>query len=170
MNDMNKMTEKEIDEACSEYYKEGGMKPCGSDYTNEQTECVAIPDDLDIRFFKCNVCGQIVAVIGPDGNPLTCCMRDMQLLEPGVTDGVKEKHVPVFCRKGHKVIVTVGEEEHPMTPEHHIEWICLVTCKGIQWKHVADCEHPTACFRIGRHENVAAVYAYCNLHGLWKCC
>lgn len=154
-------------EKCSEVCH--SQKFC-SDYTSTDYKCVDIPKEADVRFYRCSVCGQIVAVIGTEGNPLTCCMRDMQLLEPGVIDASVEKHVPVFERHGHKVIVHVGSEDHPMTPEHHIEWICLVTCQGVQWKSLEGKTEPCTKFRIAGGENVAAVYAYCNLHGLWKCC
>ena len=165
-----KMTKQEMDDGCETYYKDGGMSACGSDYTNGEDGTIPIPEGNDIRFYRCSVCGQIVAVIGTDGNPLTCCMREMQLLEPGTVDATVERHVPVFTRRGRKIIVDVGSEPHPMTPEHHIEWICLVTCQGIQWKNLEDKDEATACFRISSNEKVAAVYAYCNLHGLWRCC
>lgn len=162
---------KKMEEECEAYYKDGGVGACGSDREDfYEKDVVDIPDCLDIRFYRCEVCGQIVAVIGTDGNPLMCCMRDMQLLEAGTVDASAERHVPVFKRHGHKVIVKVGEVLHPMTKEHHIEWICLVTDKGIQWKYLASCDEAIATFRIQNNEHVAAVYAYCNLHKLWKCC
>lgn len=156
-------------EGCDDYYKDGGMGACGEDF-DETCECVELPGHLDIRFYKCNVCGQIIARIGDKGNPLTCCMRDMELLVPDTVEASAEHHIPVFKKHGHKVKICVGDVPHPMTSDHHIEWICMVTDRNIYWTDVSKCEEATACFRIESGECVAAVYAYCNLHRLWKCC
>ena len=56
---------------------------------------------------------------------------------------------------------------HPMTEEHYIQWICLVTSKGIQRVNLSSTDKPEAVFYIGEEKPVA-VYEYCNLHGLWK--
>lgn len=70
----------------------------------------------------------------------------MTELVPGTTDAAVEKHVPVYRAEGHKVLVTVGEVEHPMIPEHSIEWILLVTKAGEQKKVLKPGEEPKACF------------------------
>ena len=46
----------------------------------------------------------------------------MQLLTANTTDGAREKHVPVVTREGNTVSVNVGSVDHPMIPEHYIEW------------------------------------------------
>ena len=66
------------------------------------------------------------------------------------------------------IYVKVGEAEHPMLPEHYIEWISLQTKQGNQRKELAPGEKPESCFAICEGDEVEAVYAYCNLHGLWK--
>ncbi|MEG1304899.1 MAG: desulfoferrodoxin family protein, partial [Oscillospiraceae bacterium] len=63
--------------------------------------------------------------------------------------------------------VTIGSVIHPMLPEHHIEWICLVTEHGIQRKMLAAGDEPKASFAV-KDDKPVAVYEYCNLHGLWK--
>ena len=40
--------------------------------------------------------------------------------------------------------------------------------KGIQRKALSPEDKPEAVFAILEDETVEAVYAYCNLHGLWK--
>lgn len=42
------------------------------------------------------------------------------------------KHVPVVRVDGSNVHVEVGSTLHPMTPEHYITFICLVTKNGYQ--------------------------------------
>ena len=53
------------------------------------------------------------------------------------TDAAVEKHVPVIQIDGSKVTVTVGSAEHPMIPEHYIQWIALATRQGNQRERAA---------------------------------
>ena len=84
------------------------------------------------------------------------------------TDASVEKHVPVYTVEGNKVIVTVGAVEHPMTEEHYIEWVSLQTKFGNQRKALSPNGKPTVCFALCEGDEVEAVFAYCNLHSLWK--
>ena len=93
----------------------------------------------------------------------------MQELKAGVTDAAVEKHIPVYTVEGNHVHVVVGETIHPMLEEHFIEWITLNTSQGIYRKHLIPGQDPIADFRLCDGEKVEEVYAYCNLHGLWKC-
>ena len=54
-----------------------------------------------------------------------------------------------------------------MVSEHFIEWVYLETDKGGQIQYLNPESAPTVTFALGE-EKPAAVYAYCNLHGLWK--
>ena len=72
-----------------------------------------------MKIYKCNICGRIVDEIKA-GGPLTCCGQDRTLLVPGTSDGAAEKHVPVAEVTDGKVVVKVGEVEHPMLEEHFI--------------------------------------------------
>lgn len=83
------------------------------------------------------------------------------------TDAAVEKHVPVYEVKDGKVCVKVGSVEHPMQENHYIEWVSVQTNKGLYTKFLKPDEKPEACFTVDS-ETVEAVYAYCNLHGLWK--
>lgn len=120
-------------------------------------------------FYVCPICGNMVEMIFESGQPLICCGQEMKEVEAGSTDASKEKHVPVYECSDHKVKVKVGSAPHPMEAEHHISWVELVTDYGIQRKPVYPKAEPTVCFAIGKNETVKAVYAYCNLHGLWMC-
>lgn len=92
----------------------------------------------------------------------------MTEIVPGTTDAAIEKHVPVISQQGNIVTVTVGSVEHPMIPEHFIEWISLETNKGNQRKLLKPNTAPKAQFALLDGEEVVAAYAYCNLHSLWK--
>ena len=123
---------------------------------------------MEMVFYRCPVCGQIVAIVKGTGVPVICCGKPMQKIEAGTTDASVEKHVPVYEVNGNTVTVTVGSVEHPMLPEHYIEWIALKTKAGNQRKALKPGDAPKACFAICEGDEVEAVYAYCNLHSLWK--
>ena len=121
-----------------------------------------------MKFYVCSHCGNIIAFVKSSGVPVVCCGEKMQDLEPNTTDAAVEKHVPVVQVDGQKVTVTVGSTEHPMLPEHYIEWIALATKQGNQRKELKPGQKPQAEFMVCPDDEVEAVYAYCNLHGLWK--
>ncbi len=123
---------------------------------------------MELKFYRCPVCGQIVAIVKETGSPLICCGQEMQEIKAGVSDGAAEKHVPVYEVKDNIVTVKVGSVDHPMLPEHYIEWIAIRTKNGNQRKALKPGEAPKASFAILEGDEVVAVYAYCNLHSLWK--
>lgn len=110
----------------------------------------------------------MVSVVKDSGVPMICCGEPMTELIAGETDAAVEKHVPEYSVDGNKVNVKVGSVEHPMLEEHYIEWISLETKQGAQIKDLKPGQAPEACFSICDGDEVEAVYAYCNLHGLWK--
>jgi Desulfoferrodoxin len=123
---------------------------------------------MEMKFYRCEVCGQIIAIVKKTGVPVMCCGQKMTEIVPGTTDAAVEKHVPVYEVKDNKVYVTIGEVIHPMLPEHYIEWVAIQTKAGNQRKALHPGEEPKACFSICEGDEVQAVYAYCNLHSLWK--
>ena len=120
------------------------------------------------KFFICKKCGNIVGMVYDSKQPLSCCGEAMQELVPNTVDAAKEKHVPAICIDGNQVHVHIGSTEHPMAPEHYIEWISLQTKQGNQRKILKPGQKPEATFALCEGDEVEAVYAYCNLHSLWK--
>ena len=114
------------------------------------------------------MCGNIIAYAEHPGCDVMCCGKPMEEIVPGTVDASLEKHVPVFEVKDNVVYVTVGAVIHPMEEKHFIEWISLQTNAGNQRKVLKPGTEPKAAFAICEGETVEAVYAYCNLHGLWK--
>ena len=123
---------------------------------------------MEQRFFICKHCGNIVAMVKSSGVPIMCCGEKMSEIVPGTMDASKEKHVPVYTIEGNTVNVAVGSVLHPMQPEHYIEWVSLQTRSGNQRKQLEPNDEPKVSFAINDGDEVVAVYAYCNLHGLWK--
>ena len=123
---------------------------------------------MEMKFYHCSHCGQIIAIVKETGIPVICCGEPMAEVIPGTTDASLEKHVPVFTVEKNKVHVSVGSVEHPMVPEHYIEWVAIQTKFGNQRKQLSPGDEPKACFSICDGDEVEAAYAYCNLHSLWK--
>ena len=120
------------------------------------------------QFFICKHCGNIIAYVKDSGVRVSCCGEEMKELIPGTTDAAREKHVPVYSVENGTVSVNVGEIDHPMLAEHYIEWVSLQTKFGNQRKQLKPGDAPSVTFALTDGDEVEAVYAYCNLHGLWK--
>ena len=121
-----------------------------------------------MKFYRCKHCGQIIEKVKDTNVPIICCGEAMYELVPGVEDASHEKHVPVYKVENNFVNVNVGSVDHPMIDVHYIEWICIVTNFGIQRKELKPGDEPNVTFSLLEGEKVEEVYAYCNLHGLWK--
>ena len=121
------------------------------------------------KFYKCNICGNVIEKVVDSKVPVVCCGQKMEELIPNTVEASGEKHIPVVTFLDDNTIkVEVGSVHHPMLPEHYIEWVSLQTKYGNQRKALAPGDAPEVCFRICEGDEVEAVYAYCNLHGLWK--
>ncbi len=118
------------------------------------------------KFYRCDKCNNIVGVINEGAGQLTCCGEPMTLLKPNTVEASGEKHIPVFEINGHSLTVKVGSIDHPMTDEHYIQWVYICTETGGQRFKLLPGEEPKAMFCV-KHGKPVAIYAYCNLHGLW---
>ena len=123
---------------------------------------------MAVKFYRCPHCGNIIIKVVDKGVPVMCCGQKMTEIVPGTTEAATEKHIPVFEIKDNMLYVTVGEVEHPMLEEHYIEWIAVQTESGNQRKMLKPGDAPKATFALVEGDEVKAVYAYCNLHSLWK--
>ncbi len=120
------------------------------------------------KFLICNHCGNVVYKVHDAGVPVMCCGEPMKELVPGSADAAQEKHVPVVQVSQSHITVEVGEAAHPMTEEHWIAWVFLQTLHGGQIAYLLPDQPPKACFTVCHEDEPIAVFAYCNLHGLWK--
>lgn len=122
----------------------------------------------ETRFYICEHCGNIIGKIYDAGVPVVCCGQKMTPLIPGTVEASHEKHIPVVSVQDGTVKVEVGSVIHPMSQEHHIAWVYLQTTVGGQRKDLDPTAEPVVTFALTEEEKPVAVYAYCNLHGLWK--
>ncbi len=121
---------------------------------------------MKTKFYICRHCGNLIGMIKDAGVPVVCCGEKMQALVPNTTEAAGEKHLPVVTVEDGAVHVNVGAVNHPMAAEHYIEWIYLETENGGQRKALKPGDAPDVVFMTGDDRPIA-VYAYCNLHGLW---
>lgn len=119
-------------------------------------------------FLKCNVCGNIVVKLVDKGVSLFCCGQMMQEVNVHSTDAAVEKHVPVVEQNGNTIFVKVGEVEHPMTAEHYISHIIVLTDKGYYVRELTPGDRPEATYILATDEKLEKVYSICNLHGIWS--
>ena len=122
---------------------------------------------MEQKFLKCDKCGNIMAVVKESKVPVMCCGQKMEQMIPGTVEASREKHIPVYKVKDNKVIVNVGSISHPMIEEHFIEWVSIQTKYGNQRKQLKPNQDPEVCCVLCEGDEIEAVYAYCNLHGLW---
>ena len=123
---------------------------------------------MEQKFYRCEICGNIITHLKDSGIRVVCCGQEMTELVAGSVDASLEKHVPVITQDAGKVVVSVGSTAHPMTPEHYIEWICLVKKDGCEVKYLEPGSEPKAEFALSNTDSIIGAYEYCNLHGLWK--
>ena len=122
---------------------------------------------LNTKFYICPHCGNIVEMVHDAGVKPFCCGQKMNELIPNTVDASGEKHIPAVKVGEGVVEVNVGSVDHPMVDVHWIEWVQLITDKGSYRKWLNPGEAPNVKFLLSEEKPVA-VYAYCNLHGLWK--
>lgn len=137
-----------------------------------------------LLLYKCDLCGYVLEVLDigkrtlhEDGQGYTrnltvadahliCCEKPMRLISANTEEASAEKHLPEARFDGDKLIVRVGSKLHPMTDEHHIEWVTILYGDTEQRSCFEPGDEPVVEFNVGKTLH-AKVYAYCNLHGLW---
>ena len=118
---------------------------------------------MQIKFFKCEHCGNIAVKVVDAGVPMVCCGEKMVELVAGSVDAASRSTFPRSPSRATR-FVEVGASSHD--GEHLIEFMCLVTerlpgplCRP------GRCAH--ADFVVAEGDACLAVYEHCNLHGLW---
>ena len=115
-----------------------------------------------MKFYQCENCKKVIV------SKEELALEGWKELIPCSTDAAVEKHVPVVEKKCGRLRVSVGSVMHPATEAHYIEWVLVETKDGYQMKYFAPTDTPEVAFGLKAGDEVLGVYAYCNLHGLWK--
>lgn len=119
----------------------------------------------ELEFYKCEDCDYLKVEFA-DNNE--CDGNSMLMLIPNTVDAAEEKHIPVATFAEDMLKVDVGSILHPMSDEHLINAIYVVTDNGLYiQKELKSTDEPKYTFKVD-DANKADVYAVCNLHGVWK--
>ena len=120
---------------------------------------------VKLQIYKCNICGNLVQVLQEGDGNLICCGKEMELMSIQYdTDELGEKHTPkVVIKDGKKYVNVFG---HPMTNEHHIQFIETYTKdkKEVHLKFFEPDEQPEMEAKLDGEFNSIE---YCNIHNLW---
>jgi len=119
----------------------------------------------EIKLYYCEESRTYLVDFGESSAQCRC--EGLTLLEPNTVEAAKEKHIPVCSVSDTDVLVKVGSQPHPMQSNHLIEWIFVQTDKGGIYRKLQTGDQPKANFPV-KPDEILGVYAYCNLHGLWK--
>ena len=119
------------------------------------------------KFYICKNCGNMVGLIEDKGIPMVCCGEVMTEIVANTVEASVEKHLPSVTVSGDSLTVKVGSVPHPMEEAHHISFVYIETDRGGQRKCLKIGEEPKFTFTFSDDKPIA-VYAYCNLHGMWK--
>lgn len=118
-----------------------------------------------VEFYRNETDNSVLAVVGASaGQEVTVDGQKLVHLVADSVDAAKEKHVPAVQKKDGRLLVEVGSVTHPMEEKHYIEWIAFVSDGAVHIQYLQPGEAPKAEFE----GTSGVVYAYCNLHGLWK--
>lgn len=119
------------------------------------------------KFLKCDHCGNLSVLVLNKGVPIVCCGQKMSELTANTAEAATEKHLPSVTVSVNELAVQVGSVPHPMDEGHHISFVYVQTEHGGQRKWFEAGAEPKCEFAFINDKPVA-VYAYCNLHGLWE--
>lgn len=122
---------------------------------------------MEERFFYCETCGNLLFATIASGITPYCCGDEMKLLTPHEEEMYSEKHLPVIEFVGKDTMnIMVGSQLHPMSEEHNIRFVCLETTNCVIIRYLELTDEPEVTIQFTGTPK--AVYAYCNLHGLWR--
>ena len=130
----------------------------------------------NLKFYICKHCGNLIDMVADSSVKPVCCGEAMNEIVANTVEASKEKHLPVVkkgcececgCTCKGCFVVEVGSVPHPMEEAHHIRFVYVETRNGAKRKYLSVGDAPKAGVCCCDDAPVA-VYAYCNLHGLWK--
>lgn len=118
---------------------------------------------LDI--YKCEICGNVIEITQEGFGSLVCCNQDMKLMPENIPseDNAHFAHIEKLSDIQKRVYFN-----HPMTKEHHIEYIEVISSdnKYIKRKFLNSDDLAELSFKCDCNEGFYA-RLYCNLDGVW---
>ncbi|MFA6815261.1 MAG: desulfoferrodoxin family protein [Lentisphaeria bacterium] len=121
---------------------------------------------MQSNIFSIGTSKTTVEVLSGTPETMTADNQPLKKMEAQTADFKNEKHVPILEKVADGWKVTVGSTLHPMTEEHYIQWIELITDKISYKQFLKPGEHPIVFFPVNADKVTAR--EFCNVHGLWK--
>ena len=122
------------------------------------------------ELYHCETCGNIAEIIINGNGDLMCCGEPMKLLTAQTDSELKgEYHLPIKVLKNNTdEYIQVGLKQHPMTEEHHIKFIQIISEDGqTSILHFLETnDEPTMQLYKNNYGDYIA-REFCNIHGLW---
>lgn len=117
-----------------------------------------------VKFFKCDLCGNVVAKLVDQGTPLVCCGETMHELLPNAVTEENRKYLPVVELKDGVLHIKSCSNTHCQPEEHDRMFYWIATaCGGYYLDPCGKHEFTVECGA----ERPTALYKYCSRHGLW---
>ena len=118
-----------------------------------------------LEIYKCEICGNVIEITHAGMNSLVCCNQDMKIMkehEPDENDA-HFAHIENSSDIQKRIFFN-----HPMTDEHHIEYIEVISTdkKYIKRKFLNSNDKPELSFKCECKEGFY-VRLYCNKDGVW---
>ncbi len=124
------------------------------------------------NFYVCAICGNQVEMLEDGGGELICCGEPMMLKKKSCETAQSPEHDLKISKIPGGIRVQVGQNGHPMKPEHYIQWIECWVKDHVFRKHLKPKDEPTAEFMV---DNVLEegekpiIRMFCNIHGMRYC-
>ena len=120
------------------------------------------------EMYKCDICGNVIEIVNEGAGELVCCGSYMKLVEPKNEETMQEKHKPVIEADESNIKIKVGEIAHPMTKEHHINFIEAISLDGkYLYRKYLEIDEAAQMNFFCKTTNMKA-RELCNIHGLFE--
>lgn len=118
------------------------------------------------EIYKCTICGNVVETTHEGMGALNCCNQNMELM----TEHEASQDNPHYAML--EKISDIQKKvwfHHPMTSQHHIEYIEIISNdhKFIKRKFLNENDDPEISFKCDCSEGFY-VRLYCNRDGVWR--
>ena len=123
-----------------------------------------------LDLYQCEICKKMVQILIEGEGELVCCNKPMKKVIANTEENVNlEYHLPVNIQCDNEEYIQVGKETHPMTEEHHIEFIQVISeCGKKIFTHILEpSSEPKIKIEFDDFGNYKMI-EFCNLHGLWE--
>ena len=118
-----------------------------------------------LEIYKCEICSNVVEITHGSYGSLVCCNQNMKLMNENIPD---KNNAHFAHREKLSDIQNRVYFNHPMTNEHHIEYIEIISNDGkyLKRKFLQHDDKAEISFKCDCSEGYY-VRLYCNLDGAW---